>query len=340
MLWYVLAKYVAILLRRNHLDCESNHVKSEDDTEQPHVHLTNYELFGLKEIVLYLYDLPQHKKNVPELLKDPVELIKDVRLLVEKHCKDDNQLAITGVPVLKLHSDYVSCDKPRSFYKPEEIMDEEPAGIMSMKHNLKVESNKNETTLSPNPQKAKPPVKKALGESNKNSQGLPRRRRTRCKTCEACLRSDCGECTFCLDMVKFGGPGQCLLLTAFKSIFFCKISITKTSQKLFSFRKSKTNLPAESVSSTNAARHMYLFTLSTWRMESITETASAPANGSGKVSMWWTFSADGVRCLHLFLAHADLANLNVFSWFTDVPCVTISVILNAYKKSLVNLQGV
>lgn len=30
----------------------------------------------------------------------------------------------------------------------------------------------------------------------------------RCKKCEACQRSDCGECTFCLDMVKFGGPGR------------------------------------------------------------------------------------------------------------------------------------
>lgn len=30
----------------------------------------------------------------------------------------------------------------------------------------------------------------------------------RCKKCEACQRSDCGECSFCLDMVKFGGPGR------------------------------------------------------------------------------------------------------------------------------------
>jgi hypothetical protein len=36
----------------------------------------------------------------------------------------------------------------------------------------------------------------------------PRRRRTRCKVCEACKRSDCSECAFCLDMVKFGGPGR------------------------------------------------------------------------------------------------------------------------------------
>lgn len=208
MLWYVLAKYVAILLKRNHLDCESNQVKSEDAEDEPHVHLTNYELFGLKEIVLYLYDLPQQKKNVPELLKDPVELIKDVRLLVEKHCRDDNQLAITGVPVLRMNAEYSSCERPRSFYKPEDIMDEEPTGVVSMKSNIKVE-NKN---LPGSGQKnSKTSVKKSLTETNKNNQGLPRRRRTRCKTCEACLRSDCGECTFCLDMVKFGGAGLFVL---------------------------------------------------------------------------------------------------------------------------------
>lgn len=36
----------------------------------------------------------------------------------------------------------------------------------------------------------------------------PRRRRTRCKKCEACKQADCGECSFCKDMVKFGGPGR------------------------------------------------------------------------------------------------------------------------------------
>uniref|UniRef100_A0A8C6WMG1 [histone H3]-dimethyl-L-lysine(36) demethylase n=1 Tax=Neogobius melanostomus TaxID=47308 RepID=A0A8C6WMG1_9GOBI len=35
-----------------------------------------------------------------------------------------------------------------------------------------------------------------------------RRRRTRCRRCEACLRTECGECHFCKDMKKFGGPGR------------------------------------------------------------------------------------------------------------------------------------
>lgn len=38
--------------------------------------------------------------------------------------------------------------------------------------------------------------------------GAARRRRTRCRKCEACVRSECGECNFCKDMKKFGGPGR------------------------------------------------------------------------------------------------------------------------------------
>ncbi|AWP06756.1 putative lysine-specific demethylase 2B-like [Scophthalmus maximus] len=43
--------------------------------------------------------------------------------------------------------------------------------------------------------------------SNRSSSGA-RRRRTRCRKCEACQRTECGECHFCKDMKKFGGPGR------------------------------------------------------------------------------------------------------------------------------------
>ncbi|CAF95328.1 unnamed protein product, partial [Tetraodon nigroviridis] len=43
--------------------------------------------------------------------------------------------------------------------------------------------------------------------SSRSSSGA-RRRRTRCRKCEACLRNECGECHFCRDMKKFGGPGR------------------------------------------------------------------------------------------------------------------------------------
>jgi F-box/leucine-rich repeat protein 10/11 len=35
-----------------------------------------------------------------------------------------------------------------------------------------------------------------------------RRRRVRCKNCEACLGNDCRACTYCQDMTKYGGPGR------------------------------------------------------------------------------------------------------------------------------------
>ena len=35
-----------------------------------------------------------------------------------------------------------------------------------------------------------------------------RRRRVRCKTCEACIGGDCKNCVYCKDMTKYGGPGK------------------------------------------------------------------------------------------------------------------------------------
>uniref|UniRef100_A0A669DD55 [histone H3]-dimethyl-L-lysine(36) demethylase n=1 Tax=Oreochromis niloticus TaxID=8128 RepID=A0A669DD55_ORENI len=35
-----------------------------------------------------------------------------------------------------------------------------------------------------------------------------RRRRVRCKRCAACCRKECGNCQYCHDMRKFGGPGR------------------------------------------------------------------------------------------------------------------------------------
>lgn len=213
MLWYVLAKYVYTLLGRSHLEAESD--RTDDVLKEEHVHLTHYELFGLKEIVLYLFDLPQHKKNVPELIKDPVALIKDVRSLVERHCKDDNQLAITGRPVLKpeLNRTYHNYELIHADNNDnDDSLDGPPTPNHHMQHhNVSVDKDRDDSMfLQPAPAKLNGPKsaykKMHTGEGSKN--GTPRRRRTRCKICEACQRSDCGECSFCLDMVKFGGPGN------------------------------------------------------------------------------------------------------------------------------------
>uniref|UniRef100_UPI00398F58EF F-box/LRR-repeat protein 19-like n=1 Tax=Pristiophorus japonicus TaxID=55135 RepID=UPI00398F58EF len=65
--------------------------------------------------------------------------------------------------------------------------------------------------------KVKPKAPMSTGpkvSSSKAASGA-RRRRTRCRKCDACQKTECGECHFCKDMKKFGGPGRmkqsCLL---------------------------------------------------------------------------------------------------------------------------------
>ncbi|KAG8253583.1 Lysine-specific demethylase 2A [Homalodisca vitripennis] len=97
MLWYVLERYVYFLLGNTHLyDAQPNPAYPNPE----HIHLTPQELQGIKAIVGYLHSLPQNKKNVPDLIKDPIALIKDVRTLVEQHRHDNHQLASTGRPIL------------------------------------------------------------------------------------------------------------------------------------------------------------------------------------------------------------------------------------------------
>ncbi|XP_069134817.1 lysine-specific demethylase 2B-like isoform X1 [Argopecten irradians] len=63
----------------------------------------------------------------------------------------------------------------------------------------------------PSKKKIKPKMKLS-GPKKSAGKGSPssgvRRRRTRCKKCEPCTRTDCGECNFCKDMKKYGGPGR------------------------------------------------------------------------------------------------------------------------------------
>jgi F-box/leucine-rich repeat protein 10/11 len=185
-------------LGRSHLDItetQSQHIVPQN---LKHIHLTPLELHGLKSIVMYLHSLPSTKKNVPELIRDPVALIHDVRCVVEQHRHDNPELAITGNPVLP---------PPPAMT----IADREKMGITRKKF-----------------------VRPPLHEKSDVKSSCPRRRRTRCKKCEACTRTDCGECAYCHDMVKFGGSGrakqtcmmrQCLrpMLPVTASCKFCNL---------------------------------------------------------------------------------------------------------------------
>lgn len=46
------------------------------------------------------------------------------------------------------------------------------------------------------------------GRSDFGDRAPPRRCRLRCKNCDACSRTDCGECVYSSDMIKFGGSGR------------------------------------------------------------------------------------------------------------------------------------
>lgn len=336
MLWYVLARYVYRLLGRSHLEGERSEREQQEEElraqQQPHVHLTLQELYGLKEIVMYLYDLPSTKKNVPELIRDPVALIKDMRTLVERHCKDSVELAVTGVPILHpdanrapMRPTVIACTAEAAAAEAAAAMhvgvgnvsancytsvvtsatdlatvataalqahEANTTHVVHQSHMSPAMSSPPSIATTPNAVQSTPsatappnqqsnggvdasfvspqsvgitgaavvvasnrtgprgPYKKhkdriaaaaaaaaasSAGDSNGASSGTdtptksnatngiggpavggsggagpnaPRRRRTRCKTCAACQRSDCGECSFCLDMVKFGGPGR------------------------------------------------------------------------------------------------------------------------------------
>ncbi|KAI5722053.1 hypothetical protein M8J76_002946 [Diaphorina citri] len=197
MLWYVLEKYVHCLLGKTHLATPDPHARLEKHASSGgHIHLTPHELHGLKAIVSYLHSLPGNKKSVPELIRDPVELIKDVRTLVEQHRYDSSEKSVTGRPVLRIVVDkeremrlllakrYGNKEKkPKTSYYYQKKERERAGGGVEKERKL------------PKPLRVKP-------------EGGPRRRRTRCKKCEACLQADCGECGFCQDMVKFGGQGR------------------------------------------------------------------------------------------------------------------------------------
>uniref|UniRef100_A0A8C6YFN0 Lysine-specific demethylase 2B n=1 Tax=Naja naja TaxID=35670 RepID=A0A8C6YFN0_NAJNA len=134
-------------------------------------HLTEFELKGLKALVEKLESLPENKKCVPEGIGDPQALLEDMKNILKEHAEDDQNLAITGIPVVSW---------PKKNAKNRAVG--RPKGKLGPSSAVKLAANR--TTAG------------------------ARRRRTRCRKCEACLRTECGECHFCKDMKKFGGPGR------------------------------------------------------------------------------------------------------------------------------------
>uniref|UniRef100_A0A8C7F9N0 Lysine-specific demethylase 2B n=1 Tax=Oncorhynchus kisutch TaxID=8019 RepID=A0A8C7F9N0_ONCKI len=141
-------------------------------------HLTEFELKGLKALVEKLEALPENKKGVPDGIKDPQALLEDMKVVLKEHEDDDPKMAATGVPV-----------------------------VFWPKKSAKVRMHQRPPNR-PKPKMAASSPAAAVKLSASRSTSGARRRRTRCRKCEACLRTECGECHFCKDMKKFGGPGR------------------------------------------------------------------------------------------------------------------------------------
>ncbi|XP_062590943.1 lysine-specific demethylase 2A-like isoform X1 [Saccostrea cucullata] len=135
-------------------------------------YLTKWELNGLSQLIQWIEELPSAKKGYPKDVLDPEMLLNDAKQLLEDHADDDQSLACNGEPILVW---------PVSKKPPKPKVYKTGTGHMKV---LKTQQSKG------------------------SSSTCIRRRRTRCKKCEPCTRTDCGECNFCKDMKKYGGPGR------------------------------------------------------------------------------------------------------------------------------------
>uniref|UniRef100_A0A672V7D3 [histone H3]-dimethyl-L-lysine(36) demethylase n=1 Tax=Strigops habroptila TaxID=2489341 RepID=A0A672V7D3_STRHB len=148
------------------------------------VHLTQFELEGLRCLVDKLESLPLHKKCVPTGIEDEDALIADVKLLLEEYANSDPKLALTGIPI-------VQWPKRDKLKLQARLRVRLPTIPITKPH-----------TMKPTPRPT--PVRSTVSPIVSGA----RRRRVRCRKCKACMQGECGMCHYCRDMKKFGGPGR------------------------------------------------------------------------------------------------------------------------------------
>ncbi|XP_052551668.1 lysine-specific demethylase 2A isoform X1 [Tympanuchus pallidicinctus] len=148
------------------------------------VHLTQFELEGLRCLVDKLESLPLHKKCVPTGIEDEDALIADVKLLLEEYANSDPKLALTGIPI-------VQWPKRDKLKLQARLRVRLPTIPITKPHTMKP---------TPRPTPIRPTMSPIVSGA--------RRRRVRCRKCKACMQGECGMCHYCRDMKKFGGPGR------------------------------------------------------------------------------------------------------------------------------------
>ena len=166
------------------------------------------------------------------MLPDPIAVIKDIRQLVLDHKDDNKELAITGKYILRWNEsdDVDNIKKPRKHVpkvmggsgeprsKKTSVANPNPSEnnpnpISTLQPNLPTQPcMEAPMTTTPTKMKTTPSVPGALTDNksptSKKIASGNRRRRVRCKTCEACMGGDCKLCVYCKDMTKYGGPGR------------------------------------------------------------------------------------------------------------------------------------
>ncbi|KAM9326298.1 lysine-specific demethylase 2A [Gastrophryne carolinensis] len=148
-------------------------------------YMTWFEVEGLRCLVKKLESLPSHKKCLPDGIHDPDALIADIKRLLDEHARDPSDLALTGIPIVQ----WPKRDQYKVHLRPK---------IQFTKPHI----------MRPVARQATAPRPSATISSHAASSSGARRRRVRCRKCQACLQRECGTCHYCKDMKKFGGPGR------------------------------------------------------------------------------------------------------------------------------------
>uniref|UniRef100_A0A665XEK6 [histone H3]-dimethyl-L-lysine(36) demethylase n=1 Tax=Echeneis naucrates TaxID=173247 RepID=A0A665XEK6_ECHNA len=184
MCWYVLERYLYCLTNISHLTPEFQKYSlgiGEDRLTQENILAAikeeeiKEELEGLWNLLGKLEELPAHKKCVPAGIRNAAALLEDMRAVLNEHANDNPKMAYTGEPIVKWPK-RPPIPPPPVLYRP----------------------------------RLGPTLHKPLGQrpTKRSSISALRRRRVRCKRCDACCRKECGNCQYCQDMRKFGGPGR------------------------------------------------------------------------------------------------------------------------------------
>lgn len=110
------------------------------------IHITKYEVNGLRVLHSHLSKLSKAKKNLPTLIRNSRALLDDCRKLIAEHENDDPELAVTGIPItpelLNTPKKTDINELIEQFFKTTETTDKEESPSKKLGH-TSVASNQN-----------------------------------------------------------------------------------------------------------------------------------------------------------------------------------------------------